>query len=153
VGVRPVSEGEGIGALRAHHVMCVTTFAGKGYSTGFVREMTRVWRAIRDGSVAQVLVTAEADPVCHACPHLRDVENPESCRFQASVASRDRRMIEAMGWTEGQPVDLVQALEVVHESHTDLMARVCIGCEWVPICSRQRFTLREPEFDPGSPEA
>jgi hypothetical protein len=148
-----VNERDGIGALRAHHVMCVTTFAGKGYSSGFVQEMTRIWRAIRAGTVARVRVTAEADPVCNACPHLQDVENPESCRFHASVASRDRRMIEAMGWTEGQPVDLVQALDVVHESHTELMARVCTGCEWVPICSLRRFTLREQGFDPESPKA
>lgn len=136
------------GSLRAHHVMCVTTFAGKGYSPGFVQEMTRVWRGIRAGEVQRVRVTAEADPVCGACPHLQDAEDPRSCRFHASTSSRDHRMLATMGWTEGQEIDLVQALDVVHEQHASLMEQVCTGCNWVSICSARRFTLREPGFDP-----
>ena len=38
------------------------------------------------------------------------------------------------------------AMREVHERHRELMARVCGGCDWVPICSRQRFTLRDPDF-------
>lgn len=133
--------------LRAHHFMCLSTYQGKGYSADFVTEMNRVWREARDGRIAEVSATAAADPMCLACPHLGDKADPDSCRFQASIGARDRRMMTAMGWEEDQQVSFAEAMEVVHEKHRELMAQVCAGCEWVPICAKEHFTLRDAAFD------
>lgn len=131
-----------VDSLRAHHFLCLTTYAGKGYSADFVANMNRVWRAARDGEIGQLAATAEADPICQACPHLQDPGDRRSCAFHGSISARDRKMLAAMGWEDGQRVDFEAAMDHVHAHHLDLMARVCGGCEWVPICRQENFTLR-----------
>jgi hypothetical protein len=135
-----------IDSLRAHHFLCIATYQGKGYSPDFVANMNRVWAHAKRGAVGDVQATSEADPICHACPHLRDRDDPVSCKFQTSIGARDRRMIQAMGWEENQQVSFEDVMEVVHTRHKDLMDQVCNGCDWVPICAQQRFTLRDPLF-------
>ena len=137
-----------IESFRAHHFLCIATYRGKGYSAEFVANMSRVWAAARAGQVGEVTATAGADPICRACPHPQETEDPESCRFHTSIAARDRRMIAAMGWEENQQVSFAEVMDDVHVRHQDLMAKVCFGCDWVPICSQHVFTLRDPEFQP-----
>lgn len=129
--------------LRAHHLMCVTTYQGKGYSPEFVANMNRVWHALRAGAYHRVRATSVADPLCGACPNLQDPGEDTSCRYHGSISGRDRRMLAAMGWQEGEVVELAPVLEHIHANHADLMARVCVGCDWTSICGQQRFTLRE----------
>lgn len=140
-------------SFRAHHFMCIATYRGKGYSADFVENMNRVWAAAKAGEVGVVQATAEADPICGACPHLQDTADPVSCRFHASISSRDRKMIAAMGWEENQQVSFADVMDDVHARHRDLMDKVCTGCDWVPICSQQVFTLRDPDFQLESRES
>ncbi|MBU6428173.1 MAG: DUF1284 domain-containing protein [Cyanobacteria bacterium REEB65] len=135
-----------VDSLRAHHFLCLTTYAGKGYSPKFVANLNEVWQAARDKTIGRLHATVEADPVCLACPHLQDLDDRESCTFHASIARRDRRMLEAMGWQENLAVDFAAAMDEVHTRHRQLMDRVCGGCDWVPICRQERFTLRDPSF-------
>lgn len=129
--------------LRAHHLMCVTTYQGKGYSREFVATMNRVWHALRSGDYPHVEVRAVADPLCLSCPNLQDPDDVTSCQFQRSIEARDRRMIAAMGWQEGEVIALAPVMEQILERHADLLSKVCVGCEWMSICGEQRFTWRE----------
>jgi hypothetical protein len=135
-----------IDKLRAHHFLCLTTYQGSGYSAEFVETMDQVWEAARLKAIGQVSAVAEADPICHACPHLQDRQTATSCRFQESIGARDRRMLTAMGWQEGQEVDFAGAMQVAHDRHRELMGVVCVGCEWTAICGQERFTLRDSSF-------
>jgi hypothetical protein len=132
-------------SLRAHHLMCVTTYQGKGYSPDFVANMNRVWHALRSGQYPQVEVHAVADPLCQACPNLQDPSEPTSCQFQRSIEERDRRLLAAMGWTEGEIIDLAPVMEHILAHHAELLANVCVGCDWMAICGQQRFTWLEAE--------
>lgn len=130
-------------SLRAHHLMCVTTYQGKGYSPDFVANMNRVWHALRSGQYPNVEVHAVADPLCHACPNLQDRAEPTSCQFQRSIEARDRRLLAAMGWQEGQIIELAAVMEYILAHHAELLANVCVGCDWMAICGEQRFTWLE----------
>lgn len=132
-------------SLRAHHLMCVTTYQGKGYSPEFVANMNRVWHALRSGVYPKVEVHAVADPLCHACPNLQDRAQPTSCQFQRSIEARDRRLLEAMGWQEGQIVELEEVMAYILAHHAELLSHVCVGCDWMSICGQQRFTWLEAE--------
>ena len=137
-----MTPGDGaISALRAHHFLCLTTFAGKGYSPDFVANMSRVFKAAQRGEIARLRATTEADPICGACPHLQDRSVADGCTFSASISARDRRMLRAMGWQENQEVDFDAAMAIIHERHRDLLRQVCRGCDWVAICGEERFTL------------
>lgn len=131
--------------LRAHHLMCVTTYQGKGYSPAFVANMNHVWHALRAGVYRRVRATSVADPICGSCPNLQDPEADTSCRYHDSISVRDRRMLAAMGWSEGEIVELGPALEHIHAHHAELMAAVCVGCDWTGICGERRFTLLEQD--------
>ena len=140
-------------SLRAHHFLCLATYAGKGYSARFVENMSRVWHEARGGAIGLVRPTVQADRVCLACPHLLDGRDLDSCAFHAAIAERDRKMIRAMGWVENQQVDFGRALHEVQTRHRELMRSVCGGCEWVPICSQEHFTLLDPDFRLAEPQA
>ena len=56
--------------LRAHNLLCIQGFVGKGYSPEFVANMTRVIESL--GNDAPVTVTASPDVLCSACPNLTD---------------------------------------------------------------------------------
>lgn len=131
--------------LRAHHLMCVTTYQGKGYSPEFVTNMNRVWHALRAGAYGRARATSVADPICGACPNLQDPNEETSCRYQGSISERDRRMLKAMGWQEGEIVELGPVMDHIHAHHAELMAEVCAGCDWTGICGERRFTLLEPD--------
>ncbi len=140
-----------LSSLRAHHFLCLTTFAGKGYSPEFVANMNRVFGAAQRGEIARLRATAEADPICGACPHLQDRSAADGCTFGASIAARDRRMLRAMGWRENQEVDFAAAIAIILERHRDLMREVCRGCDWATICGEERFTLHPTTAD-GNPQ-
>jgi hypothetical protein len=123
--------------------MCVTTYQGKGYSPDFVANMNRVWHALRSGNVPRVEVHAVADPLCLACPNLQDASIPTSCQFQRSIEARDHRLLAAMGWEEGQVVELAPVMETILANHAELLENVCVGCDWIAICGEQRFTWLE----------
>lgn len=129
--------------LRAHHLMCVTTYQGKGYSPDFVTNMNRVWHGLRDGAYSHAQAISVADPLCRACPNLQDPNEETSCRYQVSIGARDRRLLDALGWAEGEVVELAPTMDYIHAHHAELMAEVCVGCDWTSICAEQRFTLRE----------
>lgn len=130
--------------LRAHHLMCVTTYQGKGYSPDFVTNMNRIWHGLRDGVYSHARAISVADPLCGACPNLQDPDVETSCRYQASIGARDRRLLAAMGWGEGEVVELESTMAVIHDRHAELMETVCAGCDWTAICAERRFTLQEP---------
>ena len=145
---------DGISALRAHHFLCLTTFAGKGYSPDFSANLSRVFGAAQRGELSRLRATSKADLICGACPHLEDGSAADGCAFSASIAARDRRMLRALGWRENQEVDFAAAMDIIHERHRELMRQVCRGCDWEALCAEERFTLRPAKSPPreGKPE-
>lgn len=131
--------------LRAHHFLCLTTFQGQGYSPSFVAELARVWHVVRAAEARQARVLDGADAICRGCPQLAHPEADDSCVHHASIAARDRRMREAMGWQANELVELAPVMQEIHARHGELLATVCPGCAWLEICSQARHTLLEPE--------
>ena len=127
--------------LRAHHLLCVLKYQGKGYSSEFVSNFDRIWQGVKTGRYTHAIARSVADPICHACPHLSDQAEPTSCHFHDSIGARDRRLLEKMGWKEGTVVPLLETLSTLQRRHAELLEVVCSGCEWLPICREGTFTL------------
>ena len=118
--------------LRGHHFLCTLHFQGAGYSTGFVGNMMAICQGIADRGINTVKVAEMADPICTACPSLQP--DGQNCEFQASVMRRDQALLDGMGWTPGQELNLEEAYWAVLARRDELMAEVCTGCEWLPRC-------------------
>ncbi|WEF24906.1 DUF1284 domain-containing protein [Paracoccus sp. S3-43] len=121
--------------LRAHHLLCLLTWAGKGYSPAFTAGFTAIAARIAAGEA--VTVVDGPDDVC--APMLDD----PGCHCRGdSVARRDARAARDVAALLGRPVAPGQRL-VLDPAALDRMRRAfaqgrirsaCAGCDWAGLC-------------------
>lgn len=122
--------------LRAHHLLCVLTYVGRGYSPAFTANMTAIAGRIAAGE--PVLVVEGPDEICRP---LLDEDAPHCSR--ASVRQRDVQAARDVEALLGVPADPGASLRLRGEVLTSLRAgfvagttrRACGGCEWRDLCS------------------
>lgn len=121
--------------LRAHHLLCLLTWAGKGYSPAFTAGFTAIARRIAAGEA--VAVIDGPDEVCAPMLDTADCH----CR-RASVAGRDRRAARALSRFLDRPVrpGVVVRLDGptlarMRAGYADgAFAGACAGCDWAELC-------------------
>jgi uncharacterized protein len=122
--------------LRAHHLLCLLTYAGKGYSPAFTANYDVI--AGRIGAGEDILIVAGPDDIC--APLLGE---PEPHCLRESVVERDRLAAEAAADLLGQPIsagvrlelgkaDVLRMREAFSAGH---IRAACKGCEWHTLCS------------------
>lgn len=123
--------------LRAHHLLCMLTYVGKGYTPGFTVNYDRVAVRLRGGE--DIEIVSGPDDIC--APLLDDED--AHC-FAQSVIGRDARAIDAIGRWLGESLDIGQRL-VPDEAFIEKMRagflhghlrQPCSGCEWATLCDR-----------------
>ncbi len=121
--------------LRAHHLLCLLTYAGKGYSPAFTAGFTAIAARIAAGE-AVVLVDGP-DDVC--APMLDD---PACHCRNDSVARRDAQAARDVAALLGRPVSPGQRL-ALNPATLARMRRAfaqgairgaCAGCDWSDLC-------------------
>ena len=122
--------------LRPHHLLCLLTYVGKGYSAAFTANYDAIAARIGDGE--DVLIVAGPDDIC--APLLKEEAEPH-CQ-QDSVAERDERAAESVAALLGPPMLAGTRLEL-DPAHLETMRRAfstgqtraaCQGCEWSKLC-------------------
>lgn len=121
--------------LRPHHLLCILTYSGHGYSPAFSANMTRI--AGRLGAGERIEIVAGPDDIC--APLLADPD--PHCR-RASVWARDRAAARELGRLSGVAIrpgaglaldaDLVQRLRAAFAARR--IRAACAGCEWFDLC-------------------
>lgn len=136
-------------AIRAHSLLCLQGFRGKGYSDGFVAEMTAVHGALVADPDTPVRVLAGPDRLCRACPNL----GPRGCTLggpdhEAHMAAQDREVLRRLWLTDGEVLPWGRILERIARSvdGADLPG-LCTTCPWLPLgwCAEGLARLRAPE--------
>jgi uncharacterized protein len=122
--------------IRPHHLLCMLTFAGKGYSPEFVANFERIAGLIAAGDQTVEIVLGP-DDIC--APLLADsnchCENPR-------VSERDRLAAEALTDLLKQPVQentrlylSPNTLNRMREAFAaGTIRKACQGCQWSPFC-------------------
>lgn len=122
--------------LRPHHLLCMLTFIGKGYSEAFTANYRSIARRLSAGE--NILIVEGPDDIC--APLLGD--SGAHCRFE-SVVERDRLAALAVEKLLGQTVDPGMSIHP-DAALLDTMRTVfaegalrtgCGGCEWSPLCT------------------
>jgi len=119
--------------LRAHNLLCIHGFVGRGYSPEFVANMTRVIESL--GNDAPVTVTASPDVLCSACPNLTDagcVLHGEGS--EAGIVNQDRDVMGRLGIEEGALLawgDVV--VRIAASIAPDDLDSICGSCPWLPL--------------------
>lgn len=123
--------------LRAHHLLCLLTYVGKGYSPEFIANYDAM--AVRLSAGEDVLVVAGPDDIC--APLLGQAD--AHC-WRDSVDLRDELAAEDLTTLLGRPVcpgtsitlgpDLLAQMRAAFASHTT--RRACSRCAWADLCTR-----------------
>lgn len=114
--------------LRAHHLLCIRGFRGRGYDGAFVENFARVVKALEgDPSIA---ITAREDAICAKCPH-----NLGGCVKGPRPRELDERVLRELGLRAGVAAraSAVQR-RVAERIPRGRVAEVCRGCEWLRYC-------------------
>jgi uncharacterized protein len=126
--------------LRPHHLLCILSYVGRGYTPAFVANMDALTARIFAGE--EIEIAAGPDDIC--APLL--CRSDAHCR-QTSVDERDRRAAEALGVAAGGRLVLdgarLAAMRTAFAAGT--IRAACLGCEWDDLCTEvaRGFPLAE----------
>ena len=121
--------------LRAHNLLCLLGYRGKGYDARFVAEMTAVHEALRADPQTCVEIRTSPDRLCTACPNLREggctLAGPD---HEAHMRSQDEDVARRLGLRAGDVVTWAEVLGRVAAGvrGTDLPA-ICTTCPWLAL--------------------
>lgn len=122
--------------LRPHHLLCLLTYVGKGYTAKFIENYDRLTERLSAGE--DILIVDGPDDICEALigepePHcLRD-----SVRARDSQAAADLAKLLDGGVAVGVSMRLnAELLAKMRKAFAEGRVRkACQGCEWSTLCS------------------
>ena len=130
-------------SIRPHHLLCMLTYLGKGYTPDFVTNYSDVIRRLNNGE--QIELISGPDEICQ--PMLGET----GCHcFNENVRERDDLCRREVGeLLQGAPLD-DGLLDLSAEQLASLRSAfaagtirsACSGCEWFELCSdiaRKKF--------------
>ncbi|SDA59462.1 DUF1284 domain-containing protein [Mesorhizobium qingshengii] len=141
--------------LRAHHLLCLLTYVGKGYSPAFTANYDGIAQRLSRGE--DILIVSGPDDVCAP---LLDGPEPHCLRESAverdGLAAADVEELLARPIRIGACFDLdVAILARMRQAFSaGLVRKACGGCEWNELCSTvaaggYRDTQVQPSAMPG----
>ena len=114
--------------LRPHHLLCLQTFIGHGYSEEFIIQMKYVQKLIRQESGATIRLVTGVDDLCRHCPN---------CVAGACTSDKpalfDRLTLEKLSLTQDPLIQLHGIPQVLQISES-ILHECCPGCEWKKLC-------------------
>lgn len=121
--------------LRTHHLLCILTFAGEGYSSAFVANLAAVVARIGAGEPVELI--DGPDDICAPLEGSADTHCHEP-----SVRRRDREALRALAVAEpplsgARPLVLDRAaIATLRDQFAAGTIRgACTGCRWSALCT------------------
>lgn len=120
--------------LRPHHLLCILTYRGTGYSEDFTRNFDDVVRRLNEGTGIQLV-----DGPDDICAGLRGEDR--HCE-RASVKDRDdaailalEQILGAEGGEGGLPSLSGTLVQRMRSAFPETRRDACVGCEWFDLCT------------------
>ncbi len=137
--------------LRAHHLLCMLTYAGDGYSRPFTANFDAIVARIAAGE--DLLIVAGPDDICAPLLDAPDAHClRDSVRARDALAARDIGAMLGVGVCEDQRLTLGSLeLQRMQEAFASGEIReACQGCEWYGLCTAvARRGFRDAKLDPA----
>jgi uncharacterized protein len=121
--------------LRPHHLLCMLTFVGKGYSPTFVENYHAIAQRLNAGE--SIVIVEGPDDVCQPLTHAADAH----C-FGQSVNDRDGLAAQAV--TALLQIPIQPGAEIIPDAallaklrqgfSQGAVRKACAGCEWSGLC-------------------
>lgn len=125
--------------LRGHHLLCMLTYKGLGYSDEFCRHYDAIIARLNQGEAIELI--HGPDQICQ--PLLRADDGDCAHCHHARIHRRDALALEAVSDTLGIAVAVGQQLELnqaalaaLRQAFTQGSLRSgCFDCEWYSLCT------------------
>ena len=137
--------------LRAHHMLCILGFRGRGYTRAFVENMSRIVDGLSSSPETAVEIVDHPDDICPPCPFIKETgcseKGPQS---EERVRKRDRDVLERLGLSPGASLPWSEVLNRIGDSISrDDIRELCHDCEWLSLgfCIEGLDNLREAQGD------
>jgi len=121
--------------VRAHTLLCLQGFRGKGYSEGFVENMAAIHQQLADDPSQWVEIIVAPDAICSACPHLV----PSGCSLHGTgsehaMQAQDRDVLARLDVHEGDHMTWAEILNRIRTSLTGAsLTNICGQCRWLSL--------------------
>jgi len=122
--------------LRPHHLLCILTYAGDGYSCAFTANLDAIVARISAGE--DVLIVGGPDDICAPLLHAEDAHClRDSVRDRDILAARDLGKLLGFDLSERQRLTLTDSdLHRMRAAFaTGETREACAGCEWHGLCT------------------
>lgn len=117
--------------LRPHHLLCIQSYIGKGYSEEFVENMDIVVGSLRKDKDQIIRIIEGNDHVCKHCPHNID---GAKCESNDKVITMDKKVLEHLEIAPGE-YTYSYLLDRLKEKLTEeAFQDICGDCEWYELC-------------------
>lgn len=122
--------------LRGHHLLCLLTYAGKGYSPAFTAGFDQIAARIAGGEAIQI-----ADGPDDVCTPMLD--DPTAHCGNTSVTLRDAASLRDVGHLMGRTLrtgdrmmlDRATIARMRAAFHQGQIRNACARCDWSGLCS------------------
>lgn len=123
-------------SIRAHHLLCMLTYLGKGYTPEFVSNYSHIVKRLNAGEPIKLI--EGPDDICQ--PMLAE---PDCHCFNDSVRDRDTQATADIGRCLGRSIatseDLILTCDDLAALRSGFAAgtlrSACSGCEWQELCT------------------
>lgn len=123
--------------LRPHHLLCMLTFSGRGYTPAFSENFRNILALISNG--ADIVLVSGPDDICK--PMLCGSE--ETHCYNQSVADRDHkalrvirdRLIPDLSLGVAFRLDGTAISQLRVEFKSPSIRNACHGCQWFDFCT------------------
>ena len=140
--------------LRAHTLLCLQGFRGRGYNSEFVDNMTAIHRTLTEDPQSLVEILDGPDAVCGACPHRRLAGcTLNGDRSEEEIRDQDHVVLQTLGFHVGSLVRWQDVLDRIRATvrSADLPV-ICGNCQWLPLgfCREGIDRLHRPAVEQSS---
>lgn len=124
-------------AIRAHQLLCLQGFQGKGYSEAFTLNMQVLFNKLRLAPETLVLLTLEPSDLCSACPNLQNSLCAKDADAEQRMRTRDLSTLRKLKINHhSRALPFSTLLNTCSESfkRTSDLIDTCFDCQWQRDC-------------------
>ncbi len=121
--------------LRTHHVICIQSFIGKGYSNKFIENLSNIINYLKlNNNQKCIKLSNNCDDICKCCPNKL---HSNTCRKEEFIKHLDESYKQICNFDYNTQYSLEELNNIIKNNLTiDKFKNVCGNCEWFFICSK-----------------